>query len=200
MSGLGLVLALALAAPAGLHGQAALIRDLAPGKFLVAARNLPDPNFAQTVVLLCRHDEKGTMGLVINRQTKLSFNKVFDQLREARDRTDPVFLGGPVQISGVLALLRSKTAPDEGLHVLDDLYLISSKAVLEKAVATGVDAGKLRVYAGYSGWSRGQLERELEMGAWHVFRGDLSFVFDSEPDTVWKRLIRRTELRIAGLH
>jgi putative transcriptional regulator len=198
MGGLSLVLALAVATPAVLRGQVEQIRDLAPGKFLVAARKLPDPNFAQTVVLLCRHDEKGTMGLVINRQTRLSFDKVFEQLREAKDRGDSVFLGGPVQISGVLALLRSKSKPEDAMHVFEDLYLVSNKPALEKAVTAGFDSTHLRIYLGYSGWSRGQLVRELEMGAWHILRGDPNFVFDSDPDTVWTRLIKRTELPIAG--
>jgi putative transcriptional regulator len=79
---------------------------------------------------------------------------------------------------------------------LGDVYLVSRREVLEKTLEAG--AG-LRVYLGYSGWAPGQLEAELELGSWYIFRGDPAMVFDPDPETVWSRLIRGAEVRIAML-
>ena len=57
--------------------------------------------------------------------------------------------------------------------------------------------GTFHVYLGYAGWSAGQLEHEVELGGWHVLPADAASVFDPEPDGLWEKLIRRTELRIA---
>src|SRR5271169_842321 len=77
----------------------------AAGKFLVASRDLGDPNFSKTVILLLRYDEEqGAMGLVINRRTDLPLSRVFQELKAAQDRADEAYLGGPVEPEGVLAL------------------------------------------------------------------------------------------------
>jgi len=172
-------------------------KDLAPGKFLVASRELLDPNFANTVVLLIHHDEGGAMGLVINRRTKLSLSQVLEGVKDAKSRPDPVYMGGPVELAGVLALLRSRAKPEDVKHVFADVYLISSKAALEKALAAGAERSGFRAYLGYTGWGAGQLEREIELGAWSIWRGDPAMVFDPEPETVWPRMIKRTEATLA---
>lgn len=192
-------LAVGVAALAPLLDAQAGIRakDLAPGKFLIARRSLLDPNFARTVVLLARYGEAGAMGLIINRRTKLPLSRALEGLKDAKNRPEPIYLGGPVEISGVLALLRSSLKPEDARHVFTDVYLISSKTALEKALAAGAESTTLRAYLGYSGWAAGQLEREIELGSWAIWRGDAAAVFDPDPETVWTRLIQKTEARIA---
>jgi len=168
-----------------------------PGKFLVAKRQLGDPNFQQTVILMIRYDAKGALGLVINDPTKVPLSKLFDQIEGAGSRTDLVYLGGPVQRSVVHALVRSKTKPENGTLLFGDVYVATSKSFVEQALAAAVKSDSLRVYLGYSGWGAGQLDRELEQGAWHVIRGEADAVFDAKPEGVWERMIRRTELRFA---
>jgi len=193
----------ALPAGASMHASSvslqrgAEIQELAPGKFLVARRGIPDPNFAEAVILLVHYDKKNAMGLIVNRATDIPVSRVLKELEMAKGRQDPVYLGGPVGRTGVLALLRSKTKPEEGRHVFADVYLVSSGKALEKAVTAGTEPAALRVYLGYSGWAAGQLEHEVERGMWHVLKADSDTVFDSEPDSVWLRMIQRTELRRA---
>jgi len=173
------------------------VQDIAPGKFLVARRELPDPNFLDTVVLLVQYNDVGAMGLVINRRTKIPLSRVFQDLKEAKGRSEPVYLGGPVQRTGVLALLRSRTKPGDALPVFGDVYMLSSKELLEKTAVAATDPSAFHVYLGHSGWAPGQLENEVELGTWHIFRADPGMVFDPDPQSVWSRLIRKTELRIA---
>jgi len=192
------MLLLSIGAAGGWAQVGAGAGELAAGKFLVARRGLPDPNFAQTVALLVRYGEEGAMGLVINRRTTIRLSRVLEDFKEAQQRSDPVYAGGPVGRTGVLALLRSSRQPEEAQEVFPGVYLIATKKPLAKALAGGVEAGALRVFLGYSGWGPGQLEREAEAGMWHILPAEAGMVFDNEPDTVWRRLIGKTELRIAG--
>lgn len=175
------------------------IRDLAAGKFLVASRNLPDPSFTETVVLLAEFGEEGAMGLVLNRPSDLPVGRLLSGMKGAADRSDTVFVGGPVSPTGIVALVRSRTPVDGARRVFDDVHLITTRAPLEALIAAEAKPRVFRVYLGYSGWSPSQLEAEVALGAWHVFPADADVVFDPDPETAWPRQIRRTEsLRARG--
>jgi putative transcriptional regulator len=169
------------------------VRDLAAGKLLVAARSLPDPNFAETVVLLADFGEEGAMGLIVNRQTEVTLARLMPGLQNAKSRAAFAFLGGPVAVPGVLALLRSPTARSDTRHIVDDVYLVNTREVLDEMLSSGAAQNQLRVYVGYAGWGPEQLDRETATGSWHVLEGNGDVVFDPDPDTTWQRLIRRTE-------
>jgi len=172
--------------------------DLAPGKLLVAARELGDPNFKQAVILLIDYDsEKGAMGLIVNRRTDMPVSRLLGDLKEAKGRTDPIYVGGPVELTNVLALLKSASKPGDAKHVFGDVYLVNTKELLQKTLAAGPESNSFHVFVGYAGWGAGQLEHEVELGAWHIMSADATVVFHSDPDSVWPRLIRRTEQQIA---
>ena len=115
----------------------AQVEQLAPGKFMVASRDLGDPNFAQSVILLMRYDdEQGAMGLIVNRRSDVPVSRLLADLKEAKHRSDLVYLGGPVELSSVLALLRSANKPNDSERVIGDVFLISSKALLQKTLLT----------------------------------------------------------------
>jgi len=91
-----------------LPAQSTRPKDLAAGKLLVASRDLGDPNFAHTVVLLVHYHEDGVVGIIINRRTKVPISRALDELKGAKDRSDLIYSGGPVGRADVLALARSK--------------------------------------------------------------------------------------------
>lgn len=171
----------------------------AVGRLLVAGRELRDPNFAQTVVLLVSYGRSGAMGLILNRKTGATVGKVMESVAEASNAADPVYEGGPVRRGGVLALVRMDRKLEDSTRVVGNVQMASSREVVAGQVRNGARGDVLRLYAGYSGWGAGQLEREIESGAWHVFNGDAAAAFDGEIETLWNRFIRRTELRFAGL-
>lgn len=173
--------------------------ELAPGLFLVAPRNAADQSFAETVVLLLHHDQTGTLGVVINRPTKIAISRVFGDTKTARHINDSAYAGGPVQAEAVLALYRSSKKIDEAAPVFADVYLISTKTALDRIFNAKPTAKNFRVYLGYTGWAPGQLEHEMELEMWRVLPGDSDSVFDPDPSSVWPRLIERTELRYAWL-
>lgn len=172
--------------------------ELRAGNFLIARKSLPDPNFEDTVVLLIDYSPRGAMGLIINWRSRVPLSRALGQVEEAKGHKDPVFVGGPVQRTGVQALMRSSASLTDGQRVFADVYLVSTRELLRKALGSGADSATLRVYLGYSGWGAGQLEREIGLGTWHILKGDAATVFDPDPDSVWPRLIRRTEFRIAS--
>ena len=188
---------LAAAVPALLTAQTTRTGALGPGKLLVASRDLRDPNFAETVVLLVHYDDDGVIGLVLNRRTKVPISRALEEVKGAKERSDPIYLGGPVGRSGILALLRSRTKVEGAEHVFGDVYLLAKAAVLEKTIASGARSEALHIYAGYAGWTARQLEGEVELGAWHIFAGDPGVVFSARPEMVWSRLIERTEQHVA---
>ncbi len=189
--------AILLLANVPLFGQS---DELAVGRFLVASRDLGDPNFAKSVILLVHYSEdQGAVGLIINRRSDVPMSRVFEDLKEASGRTDPVYLGGPVELNTVLALFKSATKPEGSQHVFRDVYLISSKDSLTSTLASHAEAAVFHAYVGYAGWGAHQLEHEVQLGAWHIMPADAAFVFHSDPDSVWERLIRRTETQIARI-
>jgi putative transcriptional regulator len=174
--------------------------DLAVGRLLVASRDLGDPNFAKTVILLVHYNQdQGAVGLVVNKRTDVPISRVFHDLKEAGGRNDPVYIGGPVELNSVLALLKSASKPEGGNRVFGDVYLISNKDLLAQTLASRVEAAVFHAYIGYAGWSAGQLEHEVGLGAWRIIPADVGTVFHADPDSVWEHLIRRTETQIAGL-
>ena len=172
--------------------------DLGVGKFLIAHRDAPDPRFAHTVILLVKYGPEGAMGVVVNRRTQLPLSRVLERVKGAKGRQDRAFVGGPVEMENVLAMVRSHEKIADGIQALPDVYVIASKDAVEKALAGRPDAASFRAYMGYSGWGPKQLEHEMDLEAWFVLRGDAGIVFDPEPDTVWSRLIHRTDAQIAG--
>ncbi len=178
--------------------QSAEAKNLRVGKILVASRSLGDPLFAKTVILLVQYDADGVLGLTLNRRTKIAVSRVLESLRAAKKRSDLAYLGGPVETPAVFALLKSQAKVENAQSIFDGIYMITAKPLLEQTLATQPDPNVFHVYLGYAGWSQEQLRKEIELGAWFVFPGDVSAVFNADPDSLWQEMIRKTELQIAG--
>lgn len=169
---------------------------LGVGKLLVARRGLGDPDFAETVVLLVHYDATSVLGLILNRRTDLPLSRVLG-LKTAKDRSDPVYLGGPVGTSDVFALFQTSVKIEKAEQVFGGVYLISDKSLFEKVLAGRPDPGVFHVYVGYAGWTREQLRSEVRSGAWFVFPADAGTVFNPHPESMWLQMIQKTELHLA---
>jgi putative transcriptional regulator len=162
------------------------------GRLLVASPWLLDPNFARTVVLLLQHDEDGAVGVVLNRP---SAEPVVEHLPEWESRLEEpslVFVGGPVQPAVAIGVVRSSES-------LETIAFPGVGIVDLGADPASTPAGPLRVYSGYSGWGPGQLEMELEEGAWTVVAAEADDIFTEQPDDLWSGVLRRQGGRIAML-
>jgi putative transcriptional regulator len=165
--------------------------DLAQGKLLIARRELPDPNFAETVVLLVQYNERGAMGLIVNRPTEISVSSLVPELKDSSARDVPIYAGGPVSRDTLMMLVRSDDTPGEARLVFEDVYVSRSRELLERMSGDTGRQGKVRVYVGYAGWAPGQLEAEVERGDWHIMSADSGIVFHRSPLGVWRTLLPR---------
>jgi putative transcriptional regulator len=172
-------------------------KDLGAGKLLVASRDLGDPHFAQTVVLLVHYDEEGVVGLILNRRTDVPLSRLLKDPKAAKDPSHKVYRGGPVETPAVFALLQSPAKVEGAQHIFGAVYLISTKALFEQTIAARPDPNTFHVYLGYAGWNADQLRKEVDLGAWFIFRADAGTVFNADPDSLWSRMIRKTELNLA---
>lgn len=153
-----------------------------------------DPNFSRTVVLLCRHEQEGAMGLVVNRPTDVIVSSVvqFDPpLREDRAGLR-VWTGGPVEQQRAWLLLGFAPADDEAVLVAPGIYLSASARVLRQLLEAG-EAEQLRetrFLIGYAGWAGRQLESELAASAWLTAEVSKELIFGTEADVMWEAAIR----------
>ena len=160
-----------------LAGALAWTQEIAAGKILVASRKSHDPDFAETVILLVRHDQQATVGLFLNRPLNVPLSEVYPDLKGAQLK---LYAGGPLTV-GIRALYRSRAKPADATRILDDVFMISTKTTLGKLVAAETPSSVFRVYAGYTGWSAGHLKDEVGRGLWLIFAGDPAVAFDPHP-------------------
>jgi putative transcriptional regulator len=163
-------------------------------QLLVAMPSLADPNFSHSVTLICEHNERGALGLVINRPLEMRMSEVLDQLslatEDARLRDMPVLGGGPVQRDRGFVLHRPGPQGWEStMPVSDTLHVTTSRDVLA-AMATGVGPKQAVVALGYAGWEAGQLDEELLQNAWLTVPCDDSLIFELPYEQRWHAAAR----------
>lgn len=166
-------------------------KALAKGKFLVAGRNMMDPRFAETVILLIDYSTEGAVGLIINRPTEMKLSAALSDIKELKQREDVVYFGGPVGLSQMFMLIRSAAQPEGSSRVLDDIYASSSLTLLKRMLDNEKTGKRFHVYAGYAGWAPFQLDGEVARGDWHVTWADAETIFERKPSEIWPELIRR---------
>ena len=170
--------------------------DLAQGKILVADRRLRDPNFAETVVLIVTYDDEGAVGLVLNREGQVPVSRILKGVKDAAKITDLAFEGGPVEPKSVLTLFRSGTPQPKAQHIGGEIYAILEQTLLDEILANGAGPDQLRFYLGFANWGPGQLEAEVDAGAWRVFPGAATTIFDPNPESLWDRLVRIMDQKV----
>jgi putative transcriptional regulator len=172
--------------------------DPKAGRLLVATPLLSDPNFRRAVVLIVEHEEiQGTLGVVLNRPTTVGVDRVLEQWTDLATEPSVIFKGGPVAPNSALALalIPGKDEPI-GWRALDGAPALARLGLIDldtppKLLAPAITS--LRVYAGYAGWSPGQLEAEIDAGAWYVLPAQPTDVFAADPGDLWRHVLRRQD-------
>ena len=170
------------------------------GQLLVASPTLSDPNFARAVVLVLDHDDDGALGVVLDRPSDLAVEEVLPDWATLVEPPPQLFAGGPVSTGSALgvAVLAPGTAaaPLGWRRVFGDTGLLDLDTPME--VLTDALAG-VRIFAGYSGWSPGQLEAEVAEGAWFVVGAEPGDLLTGSPAQLWATVLRRQRGRLALL-
>jgi putative transcriptional regulator len=158
------------------------------GQLLLASPALHDPNFRRAVILVSIHSEEGAMGVVLNRPSAVTVGEAVPQLEQAMDEQEPVYVGGPVQPTSIVFLAEFLDPSPAGLLVFGRIGFPAPDAGIEElAEATS----RRRVFAGYAGWSEGQLDAEVEDGDWIADAALPDDVFTELPDELWSRVLTR---------
>ena len=178
-----------------LPGAAAAQQHLpANAIFLVAKPTLADPNFARTVVLVTQTEDGGTVGVIVNRPTRLRLSQFLSQEFPTQNYKHPIFFGGPVMRQALVSLFRSESVPKAAaFHVLKNVYLTMHSDNIESLLKD--PKASYRMYAGFSGWAPRQLEGELERDGWHVLPARPEIVFRKDTATLWQELVNRVANR-----
>jgi len=166
------------------------------GHLLVATPGLRDPNFERTVVLLVAHEGGGALGVVLNRATEVPVAEVLAGWGGVASEPSVVFEGGPVQPEAAICLARVRSGVGDmrGFSrvegTLGTIDLSSDPDAMREELI------EVRVFAGYAGWSPGQLEEEIATGSWLTFKALPSDAFTERPDDLWAMVLRRQ----GGMH
>jgi len=172
------------------------------GSLLISQPFLGDPNFERSVVLLCRHDaEDGSFGLVLNRASNLRLGDVLELPGgEATPAAHlPLMLGGPVEPDTLHYLHRRPGVP-EAIEIDEEVYWGGDFGVLLDLLVRGeLGPDDVRFYAGYSGWTTGQLAAEVRENVWIVHPNAAGKVFTLNNDAFWQSILREKGGRYRAL-
>ncbi len=166
-------------------------------QFLIAMPGMADDMFSGSVVYLCEHNEKGALGLVINKPIDITLKNLFDRVELSLDREElaqlPVYFGGPVQTERGFVLHEAQVDSEARLYnstltVPGGLSMTTSKDVLE-AMSNGAGPSRVLVTLGYSGWDAGQLEEEIGRNGWLTVNADPQVIFDTPTEQRYQRAL-----------
>jgi putative transcriptional regulator len=161
----------------------------APGILLIADPFLKDPNFLRTVVFLCEHKEEGSFGFVLNRKYENTLNELIPGLDDLKL---PVFYGGPVQMDTIHFLHQYPDEIPGSEEVMKGVYWGGDFETVVIMLKNGsIHPDKIRFYIGYSGWSDGQLNTELEEKSWLTVEGTRKLIFHRNYEEIWKDSLKQ---------
>lgn len=166
-----------VAAAAAVHAY-----PLEKGVLLVANEQLRDPRFRDGVILLIQHDDQGSAGLVVNRESRLSLASILPEDSILAGDGAKLSYGGPVDTKTLFALVKVREHPPEPAdEVIDGLY-VTGVGVLDEWPDFVDEVVDYRVFVGYTGWAAGQLGQEIQRGDWHVLPADEESVLGGEKE------------------
>lgn len=154
--------------------------------FLIAMPGLKDPRFFQSVTYICEHDNRGAMGIRINKSAGISYDELFSQLQLNRQfgNSSPLLAGGPVNTERGFVLHTSEKTWTSTQTISDDISLTGSKDILED-IANHQGPHELLIALGYAGWNAGQLEEEIGQNSWLTVPADKHIIFNTPIEQRW---------------
>lgn len=168
------------------------------GKILISEPFLIDPNFKRSIVLLCEHNEDGSVGFILNKPTQVKLNQVMEE--DFPEFDAPVYFGGPVQINTLQFIHKLGDTLEGSTEIGDGLYWGGSFEILKLLIESKqVKSSDFRFFIGYSGWSVGQLEDEMKINSWIVTSTESENLFSDEPDKLWGEILKKMGKKFAIL-
>ena len=167
------------------------------GRLLVATPPLGDENFDRSVVYMLDHTEDGAVGVVLNRPSPELEVEGLEAWGSVLSPPQLIFSGGPVELDSLIAIGTAHGRNEDAWGLLDDTVGTVDLSLRPDDVA--ISASHLRIFRGYAGWSSGQLDAEVSLGAWMVFAAEEDDLFTDDPANLWRRVLRRQGGRTAWI-
>lgn len=167
--------------------QAPVIDQLT-GSFLISTPKMPDPRFAEQVILICAHSDEGAMGVAVNKPNPyISLEEILksSNLPVPENELPPVYIGGPVEIESAFVLYRSDYRVDHQIEICSGLSLTRDSKILED-ISKNSGPENYLFLLGYAGWGPGQLESELVADGWLSLPSDESIIFNVDNSEKWR--------------
>ncbi|WP_323756363.1 YqgE/AlgH family protein [Roseivirga sp.] len=168
------------------------IPDPQNGDLLISEPFLHDPNFDRTVILVCENGEEGTFGLVVNKMTDLLLDEVMNESFDLNGFNGRLNLGGPVEQNTLHYIHRIQTPVEGAIEIGEGLYWSGNYEQIKTMITNGqVAENEIKFFLGYSGWSEGQLRKELDSQSWFVKpKATARQIFDLNEDELWKSILK----------
>ncbi len=162
--------------------------NISTGTVLLASPFMDDPNFTRATILICSHNNQGSMGFVFNKPLVFSVNDVLDSFPSLSVK---LFKGGPVENNTLHFLHNAGDILDDSIPISPGIFWSGDfkklKFLIKNELITPKD---IRFFAGYTGWDKGQLEEELHDNAWIITNMDSNYLFNVSSGTVWNKMMK----------
>jgi putative transcriptional regulator len=152
---------------------------------IVGKAELPDDDFADSVVLVMNNLGPAPVGVIVNRPTRITVPELFPDDRRLAHLGGKVYFGGPVEFGAIWFLLRAAAPPEHAMQVLEGVYLSADRDLLMKLLSRPKPMEDLRIFIGHAGWAPGQLESEIDRGAWTLQRANADSIFKGKSEHLW---------------
>jgi putative transcriptional regulator len=152
---------------------------------LIARDDLPDSQFADSVVLVMNNLGPAPVGIIINRPMPISVSQLLADLEHLARVRDKVYVGGPVSVGSVWFLFRARTPPEHAIQAFEGVYLSADRKLLLQLLGRDKPMDGLRIFLGHAGWAPGQLEAEIAHGDWTLKHADPEAIFKGRSEHPW---------------
>ena len=160
---------------------------------LVARPGMGDPVFGHTVLIVAPAGDGQHLGFIVNRPSSITLDKLYPDRPASQKVVDPVYLGGPLEPGVLFALVQRPASPGgNSFELVPGLYVAYESPVVDRVIES--DPQHARFLAGLVAWRPGELQNEIELGAWIVLDADAEVVM-RKPDGLWDELVRRWQQR-----
>ena len=161
--------------------------EVKAGSLLISEPFLRDPNFDRTVILICKHNEEGSLGFVLNKQLELNLKEIS---KDFGDIGADIFSGGPVQVNTLHFLHNGIADIEDSQELAPGLFWGGSFEDLKWKIKSGeISREEVRFFLGYSGWDLGQLDEEIKHRSWFVANLGDDSIFEIDPGKLWKKVL-----------
>lgn len=163
-------------------------RKILPGKVLLAEPFMLDTNFKRSVVLMCEHENDGSLGFILNKSMNMRINELISDFPNI---DSIVHYGGPVQTDTIHYIHNVGHLLEDSQEIMPGVYWGGDFEKLKALISNeSITKENIRFFIGYSGWSESQLKEELKLGSWMIADMNLNYLWQEGENKLWSKVMK----------